>query len=79
MSALQNSMAKHAKQEWIGDVPDFHVRVMDSGWPYFVISCACGCCRLDCAVSDMRGSAPIVVTPVVNRDKQWQALWGGIH
>jgi hypothetical protein len=81
MNALQSCMGKvkRDKKEWQGSSDDFRDRVMESGWPYYVVSCPCGCLRLGCLASELPHNAPIVVTPVVNRSAEWRSRWEVIH
>lgn len=68
-----------ATHDWLGEVSAFFNRVLLSGRPYFLVSCACDCNRVDCAAASAAEAAPVVVVPIVNNTEGWMALWQEIH
>ena len=46
--------------------------------PYYIVSCPCGCYRLNC-VEALRDGGSVSVVPVVNKNREWVAGWKGYH
>lgn len=72
MQSLQQNMERQkiTEFEWSGETNAFEQRVMDMNQPYFVLSCGCGCCRLNC-----RAPGEVSVAAVSNLHPDWSDPW----
>lgn len=65
---------KNGDRHW-NQTTSFKTHIMTIHRPYFVLSCPCGCGRLDCPRSEERGQEAVRVVPIVNDDRDWQDMW----